>query len=126
MMPGRRGRSAGALTLIVSGIALVAGCGGDSSETDSGSSAVGSPDVALTAREADCTDWNDASVEDRQATIEALREFEGGSTTGGTGSTIPDDRAYELFDSYCANEFARAFKLYKLYARAAAFQPPGP
>lgn len=83
--------------------------------------------MELTAREADCTDWNDASVEERQATIEALREFErGAATAGGSGVTIPDDRAYELFESYCANEFARAFKLYKLYARAAAFQPAGP
>ena len=121
-MSGRRGRSAGTLTLIVS-IALGAGCGGDSSETDSGSSAVGSPEPEVTAREADCTDWNDADVEERQATIDALREFEGGPTTGGTGATLPDDRAYELFENYCANEFARAFKLYKLYARAAAFQP---
>jgi hypothetical protein len=106
---------------------MVGGCGDDSSEaTDAGSGALGSPEVEVTAREADCTDWNEASVEERQATIEALREFEGGPTTGGTGVTIPDDRAYELFENYCANEFARAFKLYKLYARAAAFQPAGP
>ena len=34
---------------------------------------------------------------------------------------LDDEKAYDLFDSYCENEFARGFKLYKLYARAAAF-----
>jgi hypothetical protein len=44
--------------------ALLAGCaGGSDDRPDSGSSALGSQDVALTARGADCTDWNEASVE---------------------------------------------------------------
>ena len=34
---------------------------------------------------------------------------------------LDDKRAYKLFDSLCAQHFARAFKLYKLYERAAAF-----
>jgi hypothetical protein len=106
------------------GGALIAGCGGDSSTdtTDAGSSALGEPQIELTAREADCTDWNGASVEERQATIEALREFEGGPTTGASGAVLPDEQAYDVLENYCANEFASAFKLYKLYARAAAFQ----
>jgi hypothetical protein len=34
---------------------------------------------------------------------------------------LDDERAYELLQSYCAHYFARGFKLYKLYERAAAF-----
>jgi hypothetical protein len=34
---------------------------------------------------------------------------------------IDDKDAYNLFNRYCEHEFARGFKLYKLYERAAAF-----
>ena len=34
---------------------------------------------------------------------------------------LDDERAYKLLQSYCAKPFARGFKLYKLYTRAAAF-----
>jgi hypothetical protein len=34
---------------------------------------------------------------------------------------LPDDDAYDLMEKYCGNEYARAFRLYKLYARASAF-----
>ena len=37
------------------------------------------------------------------------------------GHILDDKQAYKLFDSLCAHRFARAFKLYKLYERAAAF-----
>ncbi|MGH2962556.1 MAG: hypothetical protein ACRDL3_10260, partial [Solirubrobacterales bacterium] len=93
---------------------------------DSGSSALGSPDVQLTAREADCTDWNEASVGQRRVIVDSLAEFEGGPTTGGSGPTLPDDEAYDLFERACAEETSRAFKLYKTYARAAAFQQTAP
>jgi hypothetical protein len=34
---------------------------------------------------------------------------------------LEDDQACDLFEGWCENEYARGFKLYKLYARAAAF-----
>ena len=37
------------------------------------------------------------------------------------GPVLDDTRAYKVLQSYCANYFARGFKLYKLYERAAAF-----
>ena len=102
-------------------------CGDSDDRADSGSSALGSPDVQLTAREADCTDWNEASVEQRQVIVDSLAEHEGGPTeAGGTGATLPDEEAYDLFDRACAEESSRAFKLYKTYARAAAFQQAAP
>jgi hypothetical protein len=106
--------------------ALLAGCaGGSDDRPDSGSSALGSQDVALTAREASCTDWEEASVEQRQTIIDGLEKTEGRPTTGAVGATLPDEEAYDLFERYCPNEFARAVKLYKLYVRAAAFQSAG-
>jgi hypothetical protein len=34
---------------------------------------------------------------------------------------LEDGRAYRVLQSYCIRTFARGFKLYKLYERAAAF-----
>jgi hypothetical protein len=34
---------------------------------------------------------------------------------------LDDQQAYDLLNSYCEADFARGFKLYKLYPRAAAF-----
>ena len=72
---------------------------------------------------ADCTDWEQASVDQRLGTIEQIRNFLGEHVSGteSSGEVLDDDEAYHLFENYCANEFARGFKLYKLYARAAAF-----
>jgi hypothetical protein len=71
-----------------------------------------------------CQDWKTADVRERYGTIEALREFAGGRTgsPGGYGRTLEDDTAFELFDRWCEKPYARAFRLYKLYTRAAAFQ----
>lgn len=77
-------------------------------------------------RLADCTDWRNSDVAERLGTIHQLRDFAGApveSPAGpGHGATLPDDQAYKLLDGYCRATFARAFKLYKLYIRAAAFQ----
>jgi hypothetical protein len=103
----------------------VAGCGSGSStqpQVDVG------PNVGQPIRLADCSDWQQANTEQRLGTIEQLRDFAGGPVVGnnasspsGTGSVLDDKDAYNLFNRWCGNEFARAFKLYKLYERAAAF-----
>jgi hypothetical protein len=72
----------------------------------------------------DCTDWKRASLMQRYGTIKEIRDFAGGpvgSEPGGHGATLPDDKAYKLFERSCAHYYARGFKLYKLYTRAAAF-----
>ena len=43
------------------------------------------------------------------------------SSPAGRGSILDDKQAYDLFNSWCSTSFARGFKLYKLYERAAAF-----
>jgi hypothetical protein len=97
------------------------GCGGSTSSE--GSNVGIGASLAAPINLADCTDWQQASVDERLGTIEQIREFVGGpvSGAGGRGAVLDDEKAYDLFENYCENEFARGFKLYKLYSRAAAF-----
>jgi hypothetical protein len=110
------------VTVSIVAVALLAGCGGgepEAPEVPGDSSA-----LQVTAREADCADWNEATADERGTLIDSLEQVEGAPTTGGTPAVLSDEQAYNLFESYCSQSFARAFKLYKLYARAAAFQAP--
>jgi hypothetical protein len=117
----RHSRRIGAIACATGAAVVIASCGGGSStqsKTD-----VGEP-IAL----ADCSAWNQASTQERLGTVKELRDFAGGPVVGnnatspsGTGSVLDDKQAYDLFERYCAQEFARGFKLYKLYERAAAF-----
>ena len=85
------------------------------------------PAVAPVAsvRSADCRDWKRGNIDQRRATVVELRKFAGGpvGSSGGIqkGPVLDDRRAYRVLQSYCRNYFARGFKLYKLYERAAAF-----
>ncbi len=106
-------------------VLLVAGCGGGTNtqpQVDVG------PNVGQPISLADCNDWNQANTEQRLGTIQELKGFAGGPVVGnnanspsGTGAVLDDKQAYDLFNRYCAESFARGFKLYKLYERAAAF-----
>ena len=75
---------------------------------------------------ADCTDWKKADAAQRLGTVRELRDFAGGPVgqTPAHGNVLDDRKAYDLLQNYCSNFFARGFKLYKLYTRAAAFTPP--
>jgi hypothetical protein len=111
-------RTAAAILVIA---VTLAACGG--SEGDSGEG----PGVQLDdpIELADCTDWNEGSVEERLGTIRQIRAFIGGPVpgTGGTGVTLDDERAYDIFEEACSHSVAQGFTLYKLYVRAAAFSP---
>lgn len=79
--------------------------------------------IGATPAFADCAAWKEASVRERYGTIGEIRAFAGGPVgRDRIGATLEDDDAYELFDRYCENDFAKRFKLYKLYTRAASFQ----
>jgi hypothetical protein len=99
----------------------VAGCGGDTSSTGPDAGIGGA--LVAPVNLADCSDWEQADVDQRLGTIEQIRNFLGGHVSGteSSGDVLDDDKAYDLFEGYCQNEFARGFKLYTLYARAAAF-----
>jgi hypothetical protein len=120
----RRYLPIGAATVALMVAALAAGCGSSSNQPV----AQGGPHLGQSLELADCTDWEQGSTEDRLGTIAQLRGFAGGPVVGGgpnpasgTGKVLDDKQAYSLLDSYCKNDFARGFKLYKLYERAASF-----
>jgi hypothetical protein len=75
-------------------------------------------------RLADCSDWRNADTAERLGTVRVIREFAGGPTgsPAGYGATLPNEQAYRLFQGYCSASFASAFRLYKLYTRAAGLQ----
>jgi hypothetical protein len=108
-------------------VAVPMGCGSE----DSGQppADVGGPLVNPELRLANCADWRSSSVAERLGTVRQLREFAGGpvgSSELKQGPVLDDKQAYELLQRYCAQPFARGFKLYKLYVRAAGFagKPP--
>jgi hypothetical protein len=112
------------VALICAG-ALLGGCGGSSNSNDQrqpsdalNASAVGS------VRSADCSDWKRGTVAQRRSTVVQLRKFAAGPVGSAEikrGPVLDDRRAYKVLESYCIRRFARGFKLYKLYERAAAF-----
>jgi hypothetical protein len=111
-------------------VGLLAGCGsgsGNPPQVDVG------PNVGEPINLADCHDWNQANTEQRLGTIQQLKDFAGGPVVGnnanspsGTGSVLDDKQAYNLFENYCKEDFARGFKLYRLYTRATAFAGHAP
>jgi hypothetical protein len=106
-------------------VALLGGCGGSSSSKKQTTFPTTGAGVGTSIRTADCTDWQRGTVDARRRTVVLLRGFAGGpigSSKGiQRGPVLDDPQAYKLLQSYCANYFARGFKLYKLYERAAVF-----
>jgi hypothetical protein len=106
---------------LVAGLALSGCLGGDSS----GGRARAGARIGAPLQLADCSDWHKATPAERQGTIRQLRGFAGGpvgETPGLHGATLDDDAAYRVLDDSCRHDYARGFKLYKLYTRAAAFR----
>jgi hypothetical protein len=120
---GLRHRNARTVLALIFCIALLGSCGGSSSSKeqpkDFPAPAVGS------VRSADCSDWKRGDVEQRRRTVVQLRKFASGPVGSSAGiqrgPVLDDRRAYRILQSYCAKYFARGFKLYKLYTRAAAY-----
>jgi hypothetical protein len=99
------------------------GClgGSGSSAPTSGGAGAG---LGESVRTADCAGWRAAGPQERKSMIDEVRGFAGGPVGSGdrNGATLPDHKAYDLFEGTCRQGFAKRFKLYKLYTRAAAFQ----
>ena len=99
------------------------GCGGDATGQDPRRSRVGDQVGGSVAALAQCRDWNAGTEAEKQATIADIRSSLTPQSQEESGTSLSDERAYELFEHSCAEEFAQGFQLYKLYARAAAFAP---
>jgi hypothetical protein len=117
------------LALICCG-ALLAACGGSSGDSKKDEKPAKEPVSFPTptvgpVRSANCTDWKRGVVDERRSTVVALRNFAAGPVGSSAGiqrgPVLDDGRAYRVLQSFCKRYFARGFKLYKLYERAAAF-----
>jgi hypothetical protein len=121
-------RAAVTAVLLLCIAALAGGCGSSRSSEATAARASGASagvDVGESARSDTCAQWEKGTVQQRHGALKRLRKFAtspiGSSKDRRYGPTLSEPRAYRLFDSLCAKHFARAFKLYKLYERAAAF-----
>ncbi|MHB8233030.1 MAG: hypothetical protein ACYDHT_00090 [Solirubrobacteraceae bacterium] len=122
------------LALLGAGGALFGGCGeASSSHASTFPTHLAEPvtaDVGESARSDTCAQWQKGTVQQRHGAIARLRKFAtspiGSSKDRRYGPTLSNSRAYRLFDNLCAKHFARAFKLYKLYERAASFLGSAP
>jgi hypothetical protein len=117
----QRARRASVAAVLAAAVGLTGCLGGNSANPPQSSGVrIGTP-----LQLANCRDWRTASPQERAGTVRDLRGFAGGpvgESPGRTGATLDDDRAYQVLDNYCKADFARGFKLYKLYTRAAAFR----
>lgn len=107
------------LALAAAAIAF-GGCGDDGGE-DPAPVGVGELRVGSVAPLAQCRDWRAGSQEQRRATIADIRRQINLQDTPTPTPELTDAQAQRVFDRACAEDYAAGFRLYKLYARAAAF-----
>lgn len=89
----------------------------------SGTEPVGEVLAGSVAALVECSDWNQATDEQKQATIEDVRRSEYPENPGISGPVMTDEEARQLFDGACEPDYAGGFRLYKLYAHAVGFLP---
>jgi hypothetical protein len=121
----RAAASASALVLLFP----VAGCGDSSGDGDASRGRerevkpLGDLLAGSVAHLAQCKDWVGGSHERKLATIDDIRAQVNRRDTGIRAPALSDQEALGLFDRACSNSYARSFRLYALYARAAAYAP---
>ena len=106
--------------LAVAATAALSACG-EAASGDEAASGVGQERAGSVAALAQCSDWNAGSEEERLATIADIQAQLNQAGADGPTPDLPTDEAYDLFERACANDFAAGFRLYKIYARGAAF-----
>jgi len=118
-------RKAAALGMLL-GALVLGGCG---DEADGGASTerdvkpLGELLAGSVAPLAQCKDWVGGPRDRKLVTIDDIRSQVNRRDTGVTSPPLSDEEALQLFDRACANRYARSFRLYVLYARAAGYAP---
>lgn len=122
--------SRAALAALIAGVAL-AGCGGDGGDGGGeraeflpGNSRAGAGGALNQVPEAECSEWREASQEQRMRAVEQIGATFERRARG--GYKLPDDVAYDAIERACSQSFATAFKLWKIYEKALAFQYEAP
>jgi hypothetical protein len=77
--------------------------------------------VGSVAQLAQCSDWNVGTRAERLATIADIRAQVNLRDGAVRTAALSNEAAYRVLQSTCANGFARSFRLYKVYAKAASF-----
>jgi hypothetical protein len=121
----RRSRStrrtlAGAVAALAVGLLA---CGGSDDESGTEAEPLGREAAGSVAPLAQCRDWNRGTEEEQLATIAEIRNQVNLESSAVEAPPLSDEEATEVFDNACAEGFARGFRLYVLYARAAGFAP---
>jgi hypothetical protein len=111
------------VTAFAAGLLAAGGCGDDADAVEEEVQGVGEVKVGSVASLAQCRDWNGGTEEEKIATIEDIREQINLEDAPVEAPALDNERAYELFEDACEPVYAESFRLYKLYAQAAAFSP---
>ena len=80
--------------------------------------------VLAGAPTADCTQWRRGTPVQRRNVVDELGQHFGHESNVWRGARLDQDAAYETIDGACRSAAARRIRLYKIYARALAFQGP--
>jgi hypothetical protein len=113
-------RVARVITALAAGAVLAAGCGEDERpKAEPLGEKLGGSVATLVA----CSDWTPGSRPRKLATIADIRNQVNRDDTGIDAPPLSDTEAMQLFDQACKPAYARSFRLYVIYARAAGFAP---
>ena len=99
---------------------VVAGCGADAKTP---AEPLGKKLGGSVAPLANCRDWAGGARERKLATIADVRNQVNRDDTGVESPPLSNTEAMQLFDRECARPYARSFRLYVIYARAAGWAP---
>ena len=101
----------------------LAGCGGGEDPKPAAAEPLGEKLGGSVAQLANCGDWHGGPRDRKLATVADIRRQVNRDDTGIVSPPLSDAEALELFDAECAKPYAKGFRLYVLYARAAGFAP---
>jgi hypothetical protein len=108
---------------IAVGIALAVTGGSGGSEGAAPAYGVGQIRAGSVAQLASCSDWVEGTDAQQQVTLDDIQSQLNQAGADGPTPDLPDDEAIALLDRICGRGYAAGFRLYKLYARGAAFAP---
>ena len=111
-----------AAALAVAAALGLTGCGA-SPEDERPAKPLGTQLGGSVAPLANCSDWSGGARERKLATIADIRRQVNRDDTGVESPPLSNAEAMQLFDKECAQPYARSFRLYVIYARAAGWAP---
>lgn len=111
--------------LVCAGTAVAAAlafgaCGGEQTVA-APAKPLGKPLGGSVAQLANCGDWDGGARARKLATIRDIRNQVNRDDSGIDSPPLSDEESLKLFDQECAQPYAKGFRLYVIYARAAGF-----